>query len=114
MNSGLKTGVIKSIRGNRLHIFFQQCEIHCSHYEIFINYLQSKCPKNIDFLAKLLHDYKLDMAHDQFQAAGIMSQVISRPWMKKFYRSAESSYSHMDAFTQVRIYVFNEYTNIML
>ena len=73
-----------------------------------MRYLSTICSlnvqKNIDFLAKLLHDFKLGMAHGQFRAAGILSQVISRPWMKKFYRSAESSYSHMDAFTQVIIY----------
>ena len=45
------------------------------------------------------------MASDQLQAAGIISQLISRPWMCRFYRNAERSFTFAEALTQVKTVV---------
>ena len=100
-NSGLKKGLIQSNRGNRLHTFFQQSEVHCNYHDIFNKYITSECPKNIEYLAKLNFDYNMPLAQDQFQALAILSQLLSRPWMKRFYRDAITTYSHFEAFQQV-------------
>ena len=63
----------------------------------------SRCAKNIEYLAKLQSDYNLKDGQDQLQALGIMSQLLSRPWMKRFYRNAKKSFSYMEAFEQVYI-----------
>lgn len=101
---GLKKGIIKSIRGNRLHLFFQQSEIHSNYFDIFIKYLTTNCPKKIEYLDKLIHDYQLTTTQDQLKSVAIFSQLVSRPWMKRFYRGADTSYTHMEAFNQVSIF----------
>ena len=105
LKNGLKRGVLQSIRGNRLHLFFQQCEVHHRNKAVFNKYLHSSCPKNIDNLHRIQHDYNMSMASDQLQAAGIISQLVSRPWMYRFYRNAERSFTFVDALTQVKTVV---------
>ena len=101
----MKKGAVKSVRGNRLHLFFHQSELHANHREVFRKYIESKCPKNIEYLGKLRHDYMLADAKDQLQAVAVMSQMISAPWMKRFYRDAETTFTHMEAFDQVGYFV---------
>ena len=102
LKNGLKRGVLQSIRGNRLHLFFQQCEVHHRNKAVFNKYLHSNCPKNIDNLHRIQHDYNMSMASDQLQAAGIISQLVSRPWMCRFYRNAEKSFTFVEALIQVK------------
>ena len=104
LKCGLKKGAVKSSRGNRLHLFFNQAELHSNNREVFIQYI-SECPKNLDCLDKLRHDYNMPMAQDQLQAVGILSQMLSAPWMRRFYRDAKTTFSHMQAFDQVD-YIF--------
>ena len=99
---GLKTGAVKSVRGNRLHLFFNQAELHSNHMDVFMEYIQ-QCPKSIDYLEKLKHDYHLNMTRDQLQAVGMLSQMLSAPWMRRFYRDAKTTFSHMEAFDQVNL-----------
>ena len=94
MNSGMKKEAVKSARGNRLHLFFRQSELHANYREVFCKYIGSRCPKSIDYLGKLRHDYMLADANDQLQALAIISQMISAR-LKRFYRDAEA---HMEAF----------------
>ena len=61
----------------------------------------SRCAKNIEYLAKLQADYNLKDGQDQLQARGTMSQLLSRPWLKLFYRNARKSFTHMEAFEQI-------------
>ena len=49
-NCGMKTSAVQSTRGNRLHIFFNQAELHSNNCDIFYRYVTSHCPKNIDYL----------------------------------------------------------------
>ena len=97
---GLKKGAVKSNRGNRLHLFFNQAELHSNHREVFTRYIE-ECHKNIDYLGKLRHDYNMNMTRDQLQAVGMLSQMLSAPWMRRFYRDAQTTFSHMEAFEQV-------------
>ena len=104
---GLKKGIIKSNRGNRLHLSFNQSEVHADNRDIFLKYISSKCHKNIDYLQRLKHDYTTTMAQEQFQALAIFSKILSAPWMRRFYRSAETTYTHMEAFEQVKTVMAN-------
>lgn len=98
---GLPRGLIKSNRGNRLHILFNQSEVHANNFPVFEKYISGVCPKNIDFLKKLEHDYKSKEAHEQIQALALFSVLFSAPWMKHFYRDSITTYSHMEAFIKV-------------
>ena len=61
-----------------------------------MKYLTTNCPKNIDYLDKLIHDYKSSTAQDEIKAAAIFSQVVSRLWIKRFYRDAETTFTHIE------------------
>ena len=95
-------GAVKSVRGNRLHLFFNQAELHSNQRDMFVEYIQ-QCPKSIDYLGKLKHDYNLNMTRDQLQAVEMLSQILSAPWMRRFYRDAKTTFSYMEALDQVNL-----------
>ena len=107
MKNGLKKGILQSIRGNRLNLFLQQCEVHHRHKAVFNKYLHSNCPKNIDNLHRVQHDYNMAVTCDQLQSAGIISQLLSRLWMLRFYRNANRSFTFVEALKQVYIFCNN-------
>ena len=102
-NCGMKKGAVQSTRGNRLHIFFIQAELHANNRDVFYQYVTSHCPKNIDYLEKLRHDYNMAMTQKQLQSVAILSQMLSAPWMRRFYRNAATSFTYMDAYKQVQM-----------
>ena len=71
-NCGMKKGAVQSTRGNRLHIFFNQAELHANNRDVFSQYVTSHCPKNIDYLEKLRHDYNMAMTQEQLQSVAIL------------------------------------------
>ena len=99
---GLPRGLIKSNRGNRLHILFNQSEVHANNFAVFEKYISSVCPKDIDFLKELEQNYKSKEAHEQIQALALFNVLFSAPWIQHFYRDSTTTYSHMDAFIKVR------------
>ena len=103
-NCGLKKGLMKNIRGNRLHLFFNQVEVFSVHRYVSVDYAARKSPQNIDGLDKLKYDLATREAQEQFQVVTIMSQLLSRPWMKQLYRGGgggSTPYTHMQACSQV-------------
>ena len=82
---------MKSIRGNRLHLFFNQVEVFSVHRDVSVDYAARKSPQNIDGLDKLKYDLATREAQEQFQVVTIMSQLLSRPWMKQLYRGGEGA-----------------------
>ena len=99
---GLPRGLIKSNRGNRLHILFNQSEVHANNFAVFEKYISSVCPKDIDFLKELEQNYKSREANEQIQALALFNVLFSAPWIQHFYRDSTTTYSHMDAFIKVR------------
>ena len=106
-NCGMKKGAVQTTRGNRLHIFFNQAEIHVNNRDVFYQYVPSHCSKNIDYLEKLRHDYNMTMTQEQIQSVAILSQMLSAPWMRRFYRNAATSFTHMKAYKQVQMVLRN-------
>ena len=106
-NCGMKKGAVQSTRGNRLYIFFNQAELHANNRDVFSQYVTSHCPKNIDYLEKLRHDYNMAMTQEQLQSVAILSQMLSAPWMRRFYRNAATSFTHMEAYEQVQMVLHN-------
>ena len=102
VKNGLPKGLLKNARGNRLHLFFQQAEVHANHHETLMDYVKNKCAKKLDNTVKLVTDYSRPLAHAEFQTVGIMSRLLSAPWMSRFYRNPERSFTYVEAFKQVR------------
>ena len=80
IKSGLKKGLVKSIRGNRLHLFFQQA--HTNNRDVFTKYLKTNCPKNIDFLHKLQHEYANKATRNQPGKSVATMTEISHGWFE--------------------------------
>ena len=68
-----------------------------------MKYLTTNCHKNIGYLDTLIHDYNSSTVQDEIKAVAIFSQLVSKPWMKRFYRDAETTFTRMEAFDQVCI-----------
>ena len=64
--------------------------------------MKNKCAKKLDNTVKLVTDYSRPLAHAEFQTIGIMSRLLSAPWMSRFYRNPERSFTYVEAFKQVR------------
>ena len=95
-------GLIKNARGNRLHLFFQQAEVHANHNETLMDYVRNRCAKKLDNTVKFITDYSCPLSHAEFQTVGIMSRLLSAPWMSRFYMNPERSFTYVEAFKQVR------------
>ena len=102
VKNNLPKGVIQRERGNRLHLMFQQSEVHVRHRAIFVDYLQKHCHKNIDYLGKPVSDYQDPLTVDQFQSLAVVSQLLSRPWMKAFYCDSSNSMTYVGAIRTVK------------
>ena len=76
VKNGLPKGLLKNARGNRLHLFFQQAEVHANHHESLMDYVKNKCAKGLDNTVKLVTDYSRPLAHAEFQTVGIMSRLL--------------------------------------
>ena len=93
LKNKLPKGLLKN--GNRLHLFFNQEEVYAEHHVVLLDYVRSNCSKNVDNLVKILKDYERPLA------VGIMSRLLSAPWMSRFYRDAEKTFTYVEAFHQV-------------
>ena len=98
LKNKLPKGLLKNGRGNRLHLFFNQAEVYAEHHAVLLDYVRSNCSKNVDNLVKILKDYERPLAMDEFKAVGIMSRLLSAPWMSRFYRDAEKTFTYVEAF----------------
>ena len=102
LKNHLPKGLLKNGRGNRLHLFFNQAEVYAEHQAVLLDYVRSNCTKNLQNLVKLMRDYESPLAMAEFQAVGIMSRLLSAPWMSRFYRDVERSFSYIQVFQQVK------------
>ena len=83
-------------RGYKIHLL-KNCEVHHRNKEVYNKYPHSNCPKNIDNLHRIQHVYYMSITSVQLQAAGIISQLVSRQWMCWFYRNAGRSFIFVEA-----------------
>ena len=42
----------------------------------------------------------------------MLSEIVSRPWMKRFYRNADTSFTHMEGFRQVNIIIIFDISSV--
>ena len=67
-----------------------------------MDYVRNKCTKNVEHRTKLMMDYEKPIALTEFRAVGILSRMLSAPWMSRFYRDVDSSFTYVEAFRQIQ------------
>lgn len=100
-NEGLPRGILPRYRGNRLHILFHICGVLVEHYLKFRSFLEQGIACG-GLRSGLFHDFSSDIAHVQMQVMGLLGKLLTGPWMRKFYRSAEDQIDHVEGISIVR------------
>lgn len=91
----LPRGILPRYRGNRLHILFHLSGIYVEHHTTFMRYLRmgTSCG---GLRTSILEDFNSDTAKTELQVLGLIGKLLTGPWMKTFYTSADSQIDHVD------------------
>jgi hypothetical protein len=93
--------LLPQYRGNRLNIIFVISKINLEHGETL-----KECFRSGTACGGLRQAILTDVCREettlQFIALAVFGEVLTTPWMKAFYRSAEEQMSYADALVQVK------------
>ena len=98
----LPRGILPRYRGNRLHIFFHICGKLMEHHPLFLEFLTTGNCKCGGLQAALLSDFSNNNAKMEMQVLGLIGKLLSGPWMKMFYISADKQINHIEGIAVIR------------
>ena len=110
-DEGLARGILPRYRGNRLHILFHICGKLFEHHNLFLNFFKNGTVSFGGLQQCILRDFDRPTAKVEMQVLGLVGKLLSGPWMKTMYTSAEKQINHVDCIDVVRnvISVIKEY-----
>jgi hypothetical protein len=82
----LSLSLITRYRGNRLHILFRLAATYIQYHQELKFYLEKKS----DLKTGLIEEFYSTEIISQLQVLGVFGKVLTGPWMKTFYRNAET------------------------
>ena len=98
----LPRGILPWYRGNRLHILFRICGKLMEHHPLFLEFLTTCNFKCGGLQAALLSDFSNNIAEMEMQVLGLIGKLLSGPWMKMFYISADKQIKHIEGIAVIR------------
>ncbi|XP_065648591.1 uncharacterized protein LOC136077987 [Hydra vulgaris] len=99
----LPRSIIPRYRGNRLHILFPTCFIFMKHYSEFKNFLTVGTVKCKSLQAILSEAFCNKTAIKEMCVLALFGKLLTGPWMKKFYVSAEdATFDHVSGIQVVK------------
>jgi len=98
----LPRGLLPRYRGNRLHVLFHLCGKYIEHYELFEKFLRTGTVSCGGLLSGLHKDFINPTAKLEIQVLGLNGKLLSGPWMKKFYTSADKQVDHLEGISIVK------------
>ena len=88
----LPRGILPRYRGNRLHILFHICGKLMEHHPLFLEFLTTVYCKCGGLQAALLSN----IAKMEMQVLGLIGKLLSGPWMKMLFISADKQINHIE------------------
>jgi hypothetical protein len=99
----LPRSIIPRYRGNRLHILFHTCFIFMKHYSEFKHFLTVGTVKCKSLQAILRGAFCNKTAIKEMCVLALFGKLLTGPWMKKFYVSAEdATFDHVSGIQVVK------------
>ena len=89
--------ILPRYRGNRLHVLYHISGVLIERYEFF----KSGTPCG-GMRPSILKDFTSEQAKMELQVLGFLGKMLTGPWMKKFYTSAENEIHHVEGIEVVR------------
>ena len=80
--------ILPRYRGNRLHVLFHISGVLIERYEFFVQLFTSGTPCG-GLWSAILKDLTSEYAKMDLQVLGLLGKLLTGPWMKKLYTSAE-------------------------
>ena len=93
--------ILPRYRGNRLHVLFHISGVLTERYEFFVELFTSGTPCG-GLRSAILHDFTSEEAKMELQVLGLLGKLLTGPWMRKFYTSAEKEIHHVEGIEVVR------------
>ena len=102
LDNNLPKGLLPRYRGNRLHSLFHLCGQLISHYHLFLTFLSSSTLSCGGLCDSLLHDMSDQTAVQELCVLALIGRLLSAPWMKTFYTSAQHQMEHIQGIAVVK------------